>query len=318
MTKHPLVSIVTPSFNQVKYLEYTLLSVLEQDYPNLEYWVIDGASTDGSVRLIDRYTHRLTGWMSEKDHGQAEAINKGFRLVHGEIVAWLNSDDVYYPKAISRAVEAFDAHPQASFVFSDVDSINERGQVFHRMRYGRWGLRDLMQFKIIGQPGVFIRRSALDQAGLLDLDYHYLLDHHLWLRLAEVSEPFYVKGAPFAQARLHAEAKNKAAAANFGPEAFKIARWLGEDRRFYPLSAKLHRQIWAGAYRLNGYYLTESGLHREGLSMFAQSFKRSPRIAMRSWKRILVTLLGGGIGKLTRKLFERLGRMKYGLRGKGK
>jgi len=311
MAAYPQVSIITPSFNQAKFLERTMLSVLNQDYPLVEYWVIDGGSTDGSVKLIDKYNKRLAGWLSEKDQGQADGINKGLALVNGDIIGWLNSDDLYLPEAISRAVEAFAHHPEASFVYSDVDSIDVNDRIFHRMRYGSWGLAGLMQFKIIGQPAVFMRRSALEKAGWLDLSYHYLLDHHLWLRLAAVSEPYYLKGEPLAQARSHKDAKNVAAAASFGPEAFRIAKWLGEDERFYPLNAKLHNKIWAGAYRINGYYSIEAGQTSKGLGMYAQSFKRSPSVAVKDWKRILAALPGRFGGNILKKPFELLRRMRY-------
>jgi len=150
----PRVSIITPSYNQAQFLEQTICSVLGQNYPNLEYWVIDGGSTDGSAEIIQKYAGQLAGWVSEPDRGQAEGINKGLARATGEVVAWLNSDDLYYPDAIEAAVEALAANPQASFVFSDVESIDEAGKPFHRMRYGHWGLPDLMRFRIIGQPAV--------------------------------------------------------------------------------------------------------------------------------------------------------------------
>ena len=163
----PRVSIITPSFNQAQFLEQTICSVLSQNYPNLEYWVIDGGSTDGSLEIIHKYAGQLAGWVSEPDRGQAEGINKGLARATGEVVAWLNSDDLYYRGAIEAAVDTLSTNPRASFVFSDVESIDEAGQPFHRMRYGHWGLADLMRFRIIGQPAVFIRRTFLAQTGLL-------------------------------------------------------------------------------------------------------------------------------------------------------
>ena len=218
MNDRPLVTIITPSYNQAQFLEETILSVLNQDYPHLEYWVIDGGSDDGSLDIIQKYADRLSGWVSEKDNGQADAINKGIGLAKGEVVAWLNSDDVYRPNAVASAVQALSDHPQAGMVFSDVASIDESGEVFNVMHYGDWGLTDLMSFKIIGQAGVFMRRSILNQAGLLDPTYHYLLDHHLWLRIGLFGQIKYVPNIIWAAARMHAGAKNVAHAEQFGAE----------------------------------------------------------------------------------------------------
>ena len=299
----PRVSIITPSYNQAQFLEQTIRSVLDQDYPNLEYWVIDGGSTDGSLEIIQKYTDRLAGWVSEPDRGQAEGINKGLARATGDVVAWLNSDDLYYPGAVQAAVAALAANPQASFVFSDVESIDEAGQPFHRMHYGHWGLTDLMRFRIIGQPAVFIRHTFLAQTGLLDPSYHYLLDHHLWLRLAALAEPVYVPGEPWAAARMHAGAKNMAQAAGFAPEAMRLAEWLMQDPRFEPLASQIERQIWAGAYRLAGFYLMESGQAGKALGSYARSFWRFPGIALQDWKRILSALASVlGLRKLAESL----------------
>lgn len=276
MTSQPLVSIITPSYNQAAFLEQTMLSVLEQDYPNIEYWVIDGGSTDGSVEIIGKYAHGLAGWVSEKDRGQADGVNKGFAKATGEIVGWLNSDDLYYSGAVSDAVEAFRQHSDASFVFSDVESIDELGEGFNLIRYGNWKLKDLMSFKIIGQPGVFMRREILEQAGYLDLSYNYLLDVQLWLKMAAIAEPQYIPGKVWSAARLHSQAKNAAQAVNFGPEAFRLAKWLCEDERFYPLNSQLFNKIWAGAHRLNGFYLVEAGDFKAALKAYRQMLRYEP------------------------------------------
>ena len=286
MPTQPLVSIITPSFNQAAFLEKTILSVLEQDYPNIEYWVIDGGSTDNSLEIIKKYAPRLAGWVSEKDRGQADGVNKGFAKATGEIIGWLNSDDLYYPGAIAGAVEAFQQNPDASFVFSDVESIDEHGNAFNLMRYGDWKLKDLMTFKIIGQPGVFLRREVLEQAGHLDLSYNYLLDVQLWLRMAAIAEPQYVPGKIWAAARIHSDAKNVAHAEKFGEEAFRVAKWLCEDPRFYPLSANIFKKIWAGAHRLNAFYLVEAGKHKEALKSYALMLRYQPIPEIKTFRRM--------------------------------
>ncbi|HSN94404.1 MAG TPA: glycosyltransferase family 2 protein [Anaerolineaceae bacterium] len=292
MQANPLVSIITPSFNQAQFLEEAMRSVLEQDYPNLEYWVIDGKSTDGSLEIIKRYSDRLAGWVSEKDKGQADGINKGFNRSQGEIVAWLNSDDRYLPRAVSNAVAFFQKYPDAAFVYSDVESIDEAGKSFNLMRYGRWKLADLMQFNIIGQPGVFMNREVLEKAGHLDPNYHYLLDHHLWLRMANLADPIYAQGQVWAQARIHSKAKNVSDAEKFGPEAFRLAKWIGSEERFYPQNARYHRKIWAGAYRLNAFYMVDAGSPNKARKLYQQSFKLDPWMALKHWKHWSLALAG--------------------------
>lgn len=311
MPSQPLVSIITPSYNQAAFLEQTLLSVLNQDYPNLEYWVIDGGSTDNSLEIIKQYAPKLAGWVSEKDKGQADGVNKGFAKATGEVIGWLNSDDLYYPGAIAGAVEAFRQHPEASFVFSDVESIDEHGKPFNLMRYGDWKLADLMTFKIIGQPGVFMRREVLEQADYLDPSYNYLLDVQLWLSMAAIAEPYYVPGKVWAAARIHSDAKNVAHAEEFGEEAFRLAKWLCEDPRFHPLSADIFKKIWAGAHRLNAFYLVEAGMHKEALKSYARMLHYQPIPSGNTLRRMMYAALSSiGIMR-SRSWFDRQRKERY-------
>src|ERR1035437_4288596 len=126
---YPKISVITPSFNQGKYLESTIKSVLEQDYPNLEYIVIDGGSEDNSVEIIKKYEKHLAYWESVKDKGQSHAINKGFAIATGEILAWLNSDDTYEQNAIYNIAEWFRKYPELDFIYGDVNIIDEKGAV---------------------------------------------------------------------------------------------------------------------------------------------------------------------------------------------
>jgi len=125
----PLVSIITPSFNQASFLEATIRSVLEQDYPRIEYIVIDGGSADGSVGIIKKYAHKIAWWVSEVDKGQTDAINKGFGRANGGILAWLNSDDTYQPGAVSAAVKYLQEHSDVGMVYADCNFIDGQGQV---------------------------------------------------------------------------------------------------------------------------------------------------------------------------------------------
>src|SRR5687768_13454288 len=140
----PLVSVVTPSYNQASFLEQTIQSVLGQDYPRIEYIVIDGGSTDDSVEIIRKHAHRLAYWVSEKDSGQAEAINKGFSWTSGEILAWLNSDDYYLPNAISSAVKSLHENPDIVLVYGDMLAVDATGQPINFLRYRQLSLEDLL------------------------------------------------------------------------------------------------------------------------------------------------------------------------------
>ena len=180
-----LVSIITPSYNQAKYLEQTILSVLDQDYPTIEYIVMDGASTDGSVDIIRKYADKLAYWESVKDKGQADAINKGFARATGEIIAWLNSDDYYLPGTVSAAVKIFEQNPDVVLVYGNMLAVDANGQTFNTLTYKQLTLEDLLSFQIIGQPAVFMRRSALQKTSGLDFSFHFLLDHLLWIQIAK-------------------------------------------------------------------------------------------------------------------------------------
>jgi len=288
----PRVTVITPSFNQADFLEQTIQSVLSQNYPNLEYMIVDGGSTDGSVEIIRKYGDRLAWWVSEMDRGQAEAINKGFARATGELVAWLNSDDLFQPGSILAAVEAFRSHPEAGIVYGDVLSINAAGEPINLMKFTPYTLQDLMAFKIISQPGAMMRRAVLQQAGDLELRFHYMLDHHLWLRMVRLAPMVYLPRQQ-AAARFHPAAKNLAQAPKFGEEALLVAAWLAAQPEFGP---DYHpRKVWGGAYRVNGWYQVEGDHPAAALRSYARSFANDPGAALADWRRMLyagLALLG--------------------------
>lgn len=172
----PLVTVVTPSFNQRIFLEETIQSVANQDYPNIEYIVIDGGSTDGSLQVIKAYENNIAHWVSEEDSGQSEAINKGLRRATGQIVTWLNSDDMLYPNAISTAVGHFQANPNVGVVHGAARIFGngpDRIQVANENDLP-WAYFAGMPFS---QPAAFFSRTVLDKIGLLDESLHYGLDY---------------------------------------------------------------------------------------------------------------------------------------------
>lgn len=209
---YPKVTVVTPSYQQAEFLERTILSVLNQDYPNLEYIVMDGGSTDGSREIIEKYADRLAYWVSVPDAGQTHAINKGFKRGTGEIFAWLNSDDTYAPGAIRKAVAALAAAPDCSFVYGDCNFIDAEDRVIGRFNARQTDLSALKRGSVhIPQQAFFFRAELWKQVGPLDQDIWFAMDYDLWRRLAAIAPYRYVPGEAWANFRLHADAKTIAA-----------------------------------------------------------------------------------------------------------
>ncbi len=181
----PRVTIVTPSYNQGRFIEETIRSVLLQEYPNLEYIVIDGGSTDQSVDIIRKYEPWLAYWVSEPDRGQSHAINKGWAIASGDIVAWLNSDDTYEPGAVWAVVRYLQAHPAIIMVYGDCVLINKNSREIAPFWRSSFDIKRLIQDHrwCIPQQTVFMRKSALDKAGLLDERLHYKMDRDLYIRI---------------------------------------------------------------------------------------------------------------------------------------
>jgi tetratricopeptide (TPR) repeat protein len=301
-----LVSIITPSFNQAKYLEDTIQSVLNQDYPNLEYIIVDGASTDGSVDIIRKHENQLAWWISEKDNGQAEAINKGLSHATGEIVAWLNSDDTYLPGTLSAVVKTFEENPDVALAYGNMLAVDENGGIINILRYSQLSLEDLLCFQIIGQPAVFFRRAALEKAGHLDPTYHFLLDHHLWLRIAMLGRILHVDQT-WAAARFHAEAKNRARAAEFGQEAFRILDWAHQTQPLLaPVLAKVGRRAHASAYRFDARYLLDGGQPWPALMAWMRALLIHPSTALARLNILASALLYlSGLGRLREMYLQR-------------
>ena len=251
---------MTPSYNQAKYIEQTLRSVLEQDYPRVEYLVVDGQSTDSSVELIKKYADTLAWWVSEKDSGQSEAINKGLARTKGEIIAWLNSDDYYLPGTLSSVVKVFEDNPDVLMVYGDMRAVDEHGRTLNTLKYKQLSLQDLLCFQIIGQPSVFFRREAYEKAGGLDTTFHFLLDHHLWIRIAQAGKILHVPQI-WSVARYHAAAKNRAKAAEFGQEAFRILAWAKNQAGLAEAVSGVReaRRARASANRVDARYLLDGG-----------------------------------------------------------
>jgi len=204
----PLVSIVTPCFNAASFIEETITSVLNQDYPRLEYIVMDGGSTDGTLDILARYQGRLR-YYSQKDEGTADAVNRGFALTKGEIFAYLNADDTYLPGAVEHVVEGFERHPEAAVIYGDAWHVDENGRAIARYPVEPFDPKKLARRCFLCQPAAFIRREAFAGCGGLDKRVRIACDYDLWIRLARLHAMVKID-APLANSRLHPAAKTMA------------------------------------------------------------------------------------------------------------
>ena len=241
-----LVSIVTPSFNQARYLEATIQSVLAQDYAQIEFILVDGGSTDGSLEIIHRYADRFAWWVSEKDRGHADALNKGFAHAHGQVFAWLNSDDTYYPGAVSAAVAFLQAHPEVGMVYADADYTDEHGQVMGRFASRQTDYRRLLRGSVhIPQATTFYRADLWRQLGPLDLELFFGFDYDRWVRLAKVSRLQYVPKL-WATFRLHEQGKSVRNDDQCYPDMIRVyEREVGRGPSWLKLRAALRRLGYA-------------------------------------------------------------------------
>jgi glycosyltransferase involved in cell wall biosynthesis len=198
MEMHPKISIITPSLNQGDFIEQTILSVLSQDYPNLEYLVVDGGSSDATLGVLAKYSGKVT-WLSEVDKGQTDAINKGLRRATGSIVGYLNADDLLLPGTLKKVEQAFSNHPQTGWVTGKCRIVDEENNeirrpitVYKNILLGLHSFSSLLMTNYISQPATFWRREALESIGYLDENLRYVMDYEYWLRLYSKSPPVFI------------------------------------------------------------------------------------------------------------------------------
>jgi glycosyltransferase involved in cell wall biosynthesis len=186
-------SVITPSFQQGQFIERTIQSVLAQAIPGIEldYIVCDGGSTDDTIAILQRYADRLR-WISAPDGGQADAVNRGIALTQGDIIAWINSDDVYYPGAFAAVQAVFAHHPQVQVLYGDADHIDAADRRLSPYPTEPWNYQRLQDICFLCQPAVFFRRHAVEQWGNLDAKLQYCMDYELWLRYGQQVNFYYL------------------------------------------------------------------------------------------------------------------------------
>lgn len=206
---YPRVSIITPSLSQGAFIEETIKSVLSQDYPHIEHIIVDGGSSDNTLDILEKYGDRTT-WISEPDRGQADAVNKGFRMAKGDILGWLNSDDTYNPGAIRTAVEYLTQHPEVVMVYGDAYYIDREGRITGKYSTEPFRFERLAESCIICQPTVFIRAEVFKRIGELDVNLQFCMDYDYWIRIGKCypsAKIAYLKGRYLANSRMHSETK---------------------------------------------------------------------------------------------------------------
>ncbi|TVX97071.1 glycosyltransferase family 2 protein [Cohnella terricola] len=186
-----LVTVVTPSYNQGRFIKETIESVLTQDYPNIEYIIVDGGSTDETIEILKSYGERIR-WISENDEGQADAVNKGISMARGEVIGWLNSDDTYLPGAISKVANEFNLNSGIDMVYGEGYHISEHGDILDRYPTEKYDWEKLAQTCFICQPTAFIRKNVIENLGGLNKNLQLCMDYDLWIRIGQTYEIKYI------------------------------------------------------------------------------------------------------------------------------
>lgn len=241
----PRISIITPSFNQAKFIKATINSVLSQNYPNLEYIVMDGGSTDGTVDILKSYGGKII-WKTQKDHGQTDAINQGLKKSTGDILSYLNSDDILFPGVLQKVAEYFEKYPDCQWLTGDCLVINEAG----KPSKGGWLIRVYKRFllkiyspkllkivdNMIPQPSTFWTRAAYQKIGPFDEKLHYVMDYDYWLRMSKLYRPHDLK-LPISGFRSQPDSKSETARGKLMAEGNQILKYHGAT----DLELKLHQ-----------------------------------------------------------------------------
>lgn len=314
MSGRPRVSIVMPSLNQGRFITQSIESVLAQDEPNIELIVVDGGSTDETLSILKSFGERVT-WISEKDDGQSQAVNKGWRMARGEILGWLNADDLLAPDASRRAVDALEADATLAGVYGDCVYIDEAGAELGKYPAEEFDYEKLVlrAEDFIPQPGIFLRRAWAERVSMLDENLHYVMDYDLWLRLGMRAPLKYLRGE-MARARLHRGAKTLASAPRFGDElALVFSRLMAQPDLPSNLVAQKNT-ILANVFIHAASYCFWGGETRRARFYLARAWRETPFLKSRSFYRLLIFSLAGKLGwRLAERLRGNPFRLETGL-----
>lgn len=253
----PLVTVITPAYNQGIFLRETIESVLSQDYPNIELYVINDGSTDDTEKILQEYTGRIK-WETHKNMGQTPTINKGWRLTNGEIITWLNSDDTYLPGAVRKAVDYLQKHPETGVVYGDTILTSADGTPVGKSR--TFPVFDYKNFveqcdNTIVQPSSFIRRDVVRKVGELDPKFYYFMDWDLWLRTGLYFSIDFIP-EEMSTYRLHAESKTVAQSLKAAPELEYMYRKFLSREDLTPEIAGIKKKAMMNMFfRSAGYYM---------------------------------------------------------------
>jgi glycosyltransferase involved in cell wall biosynthesis len=253
-TNWPKISIVTPSYNQGQYIEETILSILNQNYPNLEYFIIDGGSSDNTVDIIKKYEDKITYWVSEPDKGQTDAINKGLHQATGEIFTWLNSDDYYFKDVLGYIAELYITNKWDNIVFGNAVFVDEKGQYLSKMKPIVFSKEkgDVLKQKVcLPQPASFFTSKMYQKHGLDDT-LHYAMDMDFWLRMALTEDEMFTFDKDIVNFRRHSNAKSNNGNLPFALDFEKRhRRYLKEDGFKFTKEQSVHILIGIYKYLIN-------------------------------------------------------------------
>jgi glycosyltransferase involved in cell wall biosynthesis len=309
----PKISVVTPSYNQGKFIEETIRSVLLQGYPDLEYFIIDGGSTDDSVEIIRKYEPWLSYWVSEKDRGQSDAINKGWVRASGEIVAYLNSDDLYTQRALGEVALEFGDHPEYAVIHGQTITTDQEGK-----QRGIFGSSfDLISSidgcnDTVAQPSAFIRRKALLDIGLMDINLHRAMDYDLWLRL-RVKYPFHYVPRCWSKFRCHPKSKSSGRIP-LRSDSLSIMRKLYSTTALprEVLGLKKRALAWANLFEAQMYTVMNRPVRARWHALVALTFNRE--VCLKSGRGLFVqTLLNEALWVRMRKIGRWIGQFDFSL-----